>query len=301
MFKTSMSDIEKNTILLKAQDISRPLISIEDTKTLFDVRNIILRYNISRLGISKNGNIIGVITEKDISKFLYEHAPDRKRLSEIAVKEFIQNRNELITVNRDSTLSFCVKSMLNNHISSLFLINKEGKIDEIITKTDLVEVFAYHYSGYFSVSEFMTKKVITAEADENIHILSILLNTYNISRIVVVKDKHPIGIVTLKDFLPSSIFYSSEFFEDIEQIYNTPFKDNIPKFIPKGARSFLIVQDIMTPKPLLMDKDDDVIDSAKVMIRHRISGLPVIDNNTLNLQGIITKTDILKTILKIQE
>ena len=43
--------------------------------------------------------------------------------------------------------------MLNNHISSLFLINKEGKIDEIITKTDLVEVFAYHYSGYFSVSE----------------------------------------------------------------------------------------------------------------------------------------------------
>ena len=42
MFKASMSDIEKNTILLKAQDISRPLISIEDTKTLFDVRNIIL-------------------------------------------------------------------------------------------------------------------------------------------------------------------------------------------------------------------------------------------------------------------
>jgi len=301
MFKASMSNIEKNNILLKAQDISRPLISIDDTKTLFDVRNIILRYNISRVGISKNENIIGIITEKDISKFLYEHAPSRKRLSEISLKELIQNRNEIITVNRDSTLPFCVKSMLNNHISSLFLINKQDKIDGIITKTDLVEVFAYHYSGYFSVSECMTKNVITAEADENIHVLSILMKTYNISRIVVAKDKHPIGIVTLKDFLPSSIFYSSEFFEDIEQIYNTPFKDNIPKFIPKGAKSFLIVQDIMTPNPLLMDKDDDVIESAKVMIRHRISGLPVIDNKTLNLEGIITKTDILKTILKIQE
>ena len=301
MFKASMSNIEKNNILLKAQDISRPLISIDDTKTLFDVRNIILRYNISRVGISKNENIIGIITEKDISKFLYEHAPSRKRLSEISLKELIQNRNEIITVNRDSTLPFCVKSMLNNHISSLFLINKQDKIDGIITKTDLVEVFAYHYSGYFSVNECMTKNVITAEADENIHVLSILMKTYNISRIVVAKDKHPIGIVTLKDFLPSSIFYSSEFFENIEQIYNTPFKDNIPKFIPKGAKSFLIVQDIMTPNPLLMDKDDDVIESAKVMIRHRISGLPVIDNKTLNLEGIITKTDILKTILKIQE
>jgi signal-transduction protein with cAMP-binding, CBS, and nucleotidyltransferase domain len=47
------------------------------------------------------------------------------------------------------------------------------------------------------------------------------MNTYIILRIVVTKDKHPIGIVTLKDFLPSSIFYSSEFFEYIEQVYNT--------------------------------------------------------------------------------
>jgi CBS domain-containing protein len=110
------------------------------------------------------------------------------------------------------------------------------------------------------------------------------MNTYIILRIVVAKDKHPIGIVTLKDFLSSSIFYSSEFFKTFKDIQYTPFKDNILKFNPKGARSFLIVQDIMTPKSLLMDKDDDIIESAKVMISHRISGLPIIDNNTLNLE-----------------
>jgi CBS domain-containing protein len=47
-----------------------------------------------------------------------------------------------------------------------------------------------------------------------------------------------------------------------------------------------------------MDKDDDMAESAKVMIRHGISGLPVIDNKA-DLVGIITKTDILKAILKI--
>lgn len=61
----------KNSILLKARDISRPLISVEEGKTLLDIRNTILRYNISRVAISKNQNIIGIITEKDISKFLY--------------------------------------------------------------------------------------------------------------------------------------------------------------------------------------------------------------------------------------
>ena len=49
--------------------------------------------------------------------------------------------------------------MLNNYISSLFVINKENKIDEIKTKTNLEVFFAYHYSGYFSVSKCMTKKV----------------------------------------------------------------------------------------------------------------------------------------------
>ena len=49
----------------------------------------------------------------------------------------------------------------------------------------------------------------------------------------------------------------------------------------------------MNTKLLLMDKDDDMAESAKVMIRHGISGLPVIDNKS-DLVGMITKTDILK-------
>ncbi len=293
-----MPNMKKDILPLKARDISRPLISIEDDRTLLDVRNLMIRYNISRLAISSHNIISGIITEKDVTKFLYDHASDKKRLGEISVNEIIQNRNELITVDPQSDISFCAKSMLNNSISSLFLINDEGKISEIITKTDLTEVFAYHYFGYFSVKECMTKNVITAEADENIHVLSILMNTYNISRIIIVKDNRPIGIVALKDFLPLSIFYNRELFENNESTDDRSVKSAIPKSIPIGARSFLIAQDLMNTRLLLMDKDDDVAESAKVMIRHGISGLPVIDN-TNNLVGIITKTDILKTMIKI--
>ena len=62
-------------------------------------------------------------------------------------------------------------------------------------------------------------------------------------------------------------------------------------------RSFLMSSDIMTAKPLLMDEDDDVAESAKIMTRHRMSGLPVI-NSGMTLTGIVTKTD-LKSIVKI--
>jgi predicted transcriptional regulator len=56
--------------------------------------------------------------------------------------------------------------------------------------------------------------------------------------------------------------------------------------------------DIMTPKPLRMDEDDDIAEAARLMIRHRISGLPVI-NSIMIHTGIVTKTDILKSIVKI--
>ncbi len=292
-----MTNDTNNTILLNAGDVSRPLISLENSKTLYDVRNILLKYNISRVGISSDGTIIGIITEKDISKFLYGHSYDKRRLSEIPIKDLLKSHNELITVDKTSTLPSCAKSMLNNNISSLLLVNDKGRIDEIMTKTDLVEVFAYHYSGYFIVNECMTKKVITAELDESINSLLIIMNSYNISRIVIVKNDHPVGIVTLKDFLPSSLFYS-DIFENYEQNNIISTKDSIYRSIPIGVRSFLIAQDVMTAKPLLIDKDEDVTESAKVMINHRISGLPVIDSN-MKLVGIITKTDVLKTVLKI--
>ncbi|HXT84405.1 MAG TPA: CBS domain-containing protein, partial [Verrucomicrobiae bacterium] len=82
-----MPNMKKDILPLKARDISRPLISIEDDRTLLDIRNLMIRYNISRLAISSHNIISGIITEKDVTKFLYDHASDKKRLGEISVKE----------------------------------------------------------------------------------------------------------------------------------------------------------------------------------------------------------------------
>ena len=62
---------------LKAEDIvNNNPVTLEPNKTLYDVRNILIKYNISRVVIvekEKEGNkeAIGIITEKDITRFLY--------------------------------------------------------------------------------------------------------------------------------------------------------------------------------------------------------------------------------------
>lgn len=296
----------KDKIILTASDIGRPLISAKSEDTLLHIRNIMLRYNISRVAISTDERVIGIITEKDISKFLYENTHTRKRLSEISIKELLQNRNELITVDGTSPLQFCAKSMINNKISSLLLINRSGKIDEIITKTDLIEVFAYHYSGFFTVQDYMTTKVVTADVDETVHSISLLINNYDISRIVILKNKKPVGIITLNDFLPLSTYLFDNSFskgdseiELIDQDDSSNYdlqEKRLPRFLPSGIRSNLIALDIMKANPILINQNQDLTESSKIMIQNRISGLPVIDD-TRYLVGIITKTDIIKSIL----
>jgi CBS domain-containing protein len=110
------------SVLLKPMDIAREIIMLYSGKTLLDARNSMLRYNISRIVVSLNGKAIGIISEKDIAKFLYNTPPTR-RLSEITLKELIHKK--LITVNENSTIDYCSKLMLKNNISSLIVIDNE--------------------------------------------------------------------------------------------------------------------------------------------------------------------------------
>ena len=46
------------------------------------------------------------------------------------------------------------------------------------------------------ISQFMTKRVHTVAPDEALHMAILLMNSYKVSRIVVVKNDHPVGIIT---------------------------------------------------------------------------------------------------------
>lgn len=279
------------SVLLKPIDIARETITLDSGRTLLDARNFMLRYNISRIAISRNGKAVGIITEKDIARYLYD-SPPTKRLSEISLKEFI--RKNLIIVNENSTIDNCSMLMLKHGISSLIVIDKEGKDKGIITKTDLIEYYAYHQSTRVLVRECMSKKVQSVAPDETIHMIAMLMTTHRISRVVVEKNKKPIGIVTARDFLPISIIHGTGSLGR----YWTTRKDIIlakrhQRFMPSGLTGVVLAQDIMTSSLVIVSMNTHIAEAARVMIRNRISGLPVI-NEKGSLVGIITKTDILK-------
>ena len=56
---------------LKQIDLTREVIKLQPDKTLYDARNALLIYNISRVILAKDDKPLGILTEKDISRFLY--------------------------------------------------------------------------------------------------------------------------------------------------------------------------------------------------------------------------------------
>jgi CBS domain-containing protein len=124
----------------------------------------------------------------------------------------------------------------------------------------------------------------------------LLMNSHKVSRIVVVKNDHPVGIITGRDLLPASTVFGTGTFGS----YWTLREDLIEQrkkqaFIPSGMKAIFIASDVMTPNPITISEELDLADAGYIMLRNRISGLPVVGSSK-NLKGIVTKTDIVKAL-----
>jgi CBS domain-containing protein len=169
-------------------------------KSLHDAHNSLVTYNISRIVVAKENKPLGIVTEKDIARYLYTQIPER-RLKEVALEE-VMSKN-LVTVNEQADLNLCAKLMIENKISSLIVTDDKGVLRGIITKSDLVEGYGKYYAQRETVKEYMNKKVLTVSPDEPLHMVLLLMTRGNVSRIVVTRDKKPIGMVTGRDLLRS--------------------------------------------------------------------------------------------------
>jgi len=279
----------KNTNL---NQIIKKTIVVSPEMPLLEARAILLRHRISRLIVSRNDKPVGIITEKDVVGAIYYLAG--KPLEAIRVSEFMSR--ELVSITEKDSIYDCAKLMISHKISSIIVLKKDGSLAGIVTKTDLVSVFLTQSITSISVSKIMTKKVITVKpADSLLYVESVLLNN-KISRVVVERKKAPIGIITHRDFIPAKMPLWIKQYADPREVEEFTLGAH-PHEYKSNQLSYLltfIAADIMTPNPVVIDVKEDVSTVALLMIRHGISGLPVVRNSLL--VGIITKTDIVKAI-----
>ena len=279
-------------IPVELKSITKTPITIPPNTSILDARDILLRYGIGRLVVKLGKKAVGIITEKDIARSVSVFSG--KPIEKILVRDIMSK--DLVTVSPDGSIYDCAKQMKKHGISSVIIQDKRQNLVGVITKTDLVSTFLAQSTASLNISRIMTKKVITVSPNDSVFEVQSVLFNNKISRVVVTKNKKPIGIITYRDFVPAKTFdLHKEFVDPIEreEISSSPQLNEFNV----NQLSYLLTfsaKDIMTKEPFVAYPDNDVYTAAILMIRHGISGIPVIRNQ--KLIGIVTKSDIVNVL-----
>lgn len=268
--------------------ILKKAITVTPRTSLVDALGLLLRYRIKRLVAVENSKPVGIITEKDIARST--SAFNERNIGEMRVGN-IMSKN-LVTVKKANSVYDCAKLMKKNKISSVIVLNEDGSLTGIVTKTDLVGAFLINGTSGAEVSKYMTRKVVSVDPQDPLFVVQSVLVNNKISRVVVEKNKKPIGIITYRDFLPAKTANWIEEYTDVDDLEELRINPKINEFNANSLDHVLTfrAENIMTTNPVVINKNESLFKAALLMIRNQISGLPVIHNNLL--VGIITKSDI---------
>jgi len=268
--------------------MTQKVITCSPAGDLFQVQQLMVNNNISRVVIVDEDNKpVGIITQKDMINFLVVDK-SKRGIEEIKTEEAMTKK--LITAKRKTPISNIAKTMIEKNISSVIIVDSKGKLDGIVTKSDITAWYGA-MRGAYKVREFMTAKPVTVKPSQSVFLVASLMAEHAISRVVVVADKEnkPAGIVTLADMtMMSKLLKPAKVLKEKKPLV---VKGAIA--LPKNVH-LLTAGDIMTADPITVNTNADLADAAELMTKHKISGLPVTDKG--KLVGIITKSDIIRAV-----
>lgn len=260
--------------------MSEDIITIDKDQNLSDALKLLRKHNVSRLPVTNNKELVGIISERDIAAKLgsskYESMPaSRLHISSVMVKD-------VFTVPETMQLDEVAKLMLDNGIGSVPVIDDDGKMVGIVSKADFVTLAVGIAFDKITVKEIMTKDLTVVSPTERLVHARRLMIEDHVGRLPVLEDGELVGMLTSKDLMRAFI----------------DFRKKVPEKYQKSQIKEVLVEYIMSSNPTVTSKDATISEVAKIMMETGYNGLPVVEGN--DVVGIITQTDILRLIEKLE-
>jgi CBS domain-containing protein len=259
---------------------SSHVITIQPESSIFDALLQMQTNFVKHIVITVKNIPIGIVTERDINRFL-EEDKTAHAIDEIPIKHVMQKNIITITDGMEDNFDQCAARMETFKIGSVVLVNDNGELTGIVTRTNLTKSYASVFGRKYLVKNFMSKKVVTCRRSDSLKFALSLMNKNQISRLIVTDENgYPVGLISTNTLLTHSNYFTKG---------NTRSRDYLLPI--KGEK--LIVDDLLTDELLTINEEDDLAVAANKMIKNKVSGVPVVDSNH-NLIGIVSKTDVVR-------
>lgn len=264
---------------LPMERYTAPVITVAQDASLFETLQQMQMNFIKHIVITAKTKPIGIVTERDINKFL-ENDKTTRAINEIPINHVMKKNLITLQDGLDDLFHQCAARMKTFNIGSIVLVNDNGDLIGIVTKTDIARTFSVIYGGKYNVKDYMSKNVMTCRKSDSLRFALDMINRNKISRLVVTdNDGNPLGLITTNTFLTHSDYFTKG---------RTRTRDYL---LSIGSDHNLSVDDLVSKDLLTVNLDDDLASAARLMTKNMISGIPVIDNNK-KLAGVITNSDI---------
>ncbi len=271
--------------------MSTPVVTISPSNTLAHARNLMLRYGIGRLVVTDNSKIVGILSMSDFIKVFGHPDLARKALDELVIRDIMSEN--VHTVRPSDSIVQAARIMSKHRIGSLPVVDDDGSLAGIVTRTDLARAYAENFRGEVKVEDAMNADPPTVSPFHTIHRVIEAMEEKQYFRAVVVDANKPVGIISRRDI----IFLSPrKLYSDVKYLKRD-------KPLPKGRvgaiRTYIIpvAMDIMTPDPATISPDEDLAVAASLMSEKGFSSLPVVDSEGC-LLGLVSTYEIVDVISK---
>ena len=129
-------------------------------------------------------------------------------------------------------------------------------------------------AGLMLVRDVMTKEPRVVRRDTSVQEVVATMNKFDISSVIVVQEKRPVGIITHKDIISKIVQ---------------------PRIPPDAVKAI----EIMSTPIVTINEDATIEEAAKLLEKKHIKKLAVVRGN--ELVGIITSTDLVREEPKLTE
>jgi len=228
----------------------------------------------SAILVQENGNVIGVIREKDLMRGCLMVNPHETKIKNFVIKTGILSVDEL-SVER-------VARRFVEDSTPFVLVRMNGKYGAIYIN-DFLELVKPEFEGV-KAREVMNPEVVTINEYETAAKALATMRNHGIDRLVVVDDSHRVvGIITGKDI--------------IDRVISPKREARFGGGSGETDRSLsVMVQSIMSYPVVTASRSDSIARVIDLMIENKISSIVVAKDSIP--EGIVIKKDILESLVR---
>jgi predicted transcriptional regulator len=247
--------IQKIGVLKLKNIIHKQSFILDSNSNLSQIIDIFMNNYINYIGIIKSGEIIDVITKKDIIAQINQSKSDP-----LSQKIICTKKKKIGFCSPENNFEELCKSLLNSKEG--FVVYKEDKNYKILDLFDILEILQnsdFTVEGSPLLSRIMNKEIATIDYKTNLKKLMKNFEEHEYS--IVIKDGKPYGIITIKDIL-SSISKGV----NLEKIY---------------------VENIMSAKLISVTPGTSVLEVLKIIYERKFNQVPILmDQKVIGIVGI---------------